>query len=798
MSFLLSLASATSLSVYPPEANLESATDFQSVIVVETGTDGTVRDVTSTATYTLPKASPTVSFEKHILRPLSEGKANITISYGENTITLPVTVRSATGTPPVSFNRDVMPIFMKEGCNTGSCHGSSRGQDGFHLSLFGYDPSGDFHRLTRELSGRRLNLAIPEESLLLEKAVETVPHSGGKLFGRDSPPYRTLARWIQAGAPADPKDTPRPTGIEIFPPSLLMKAGGASQQMSIRAHYTDGSDRDVTALTVFASDNSRTASVSEGGLVTSSIRGESFITARFDAFTLGCQTIVVPETSDYERPHTKPANYIDTFTAEKLHKLRITSSGRCSDRTFLRRAHIDITGTLPTRKDYQRFVTDSSPEKRSQLVDTLLSRPEFVDIWVMKFSELLQIRTKNISTEKVSYKATQRYHAWLHERFEKNVPIDVIVRELLTAQGGTFENPPTNFFQIERDPLKTAENVAQVFMGIRLQCAQCHNHPFDRWTMDDYYGFAAFFARVGRKDATDPREVIIFDKGNGETKHPITKQATPPRFLGGELAETDKRDRRKLFATWLTSPENPYFATNLANIVWAHFFGIGIVEPVDDVRVSNPPSNPELLSALGQKFTGYGYDFRKLVRDICNSETYQRTTRPNQSNGEDRLNFSKSLIRRQRAEVLFDTISQATGVKNNFKGLPAGGRAVQIADGNTSNYFLKTFGRATRESSCSCEVKMEPNLSQALHLLNGDTVHNNIRRGGLVKNMIESGKTDAEILDAIYLRCYSRTPDTKEHESLLASLEEGGLHRQEYFEDIFWALLNSKEFLFNH
>lgn len=375
--------------------------------------------------------------------------------------------------------------------------------------------------------------------------------------------------------------------------------------------------------------------------------------------------------------------------------------------------------------------------------------------------------------------------------------MDQIVRELLTSKGGTFVNPATNYYQVEKDNLKITENVAQVFMGMRIQCAQCHNHPFDQWTQDDYYSFASFFSQVGRKRGADPRESIIYNKKSGEIDHPVHKKPMPAKFLGDVSPDIPKgHDRREVLANWLASPDNPFFARNLANLVWAHFFGQGIIDPVDDVRVSNPPSNPELLDDLARRFTEYNYDFKKLVRDVCNSRTYQLSTQTNPSNEDDLRNFSRANLRRLRAEVMLDVLSQVTETSNKFKGLPLGAKAIQIADGRISNYFLTTFGRATRETVCSCEVVMEPSLSQALHLMNGDTTNNRIKQGKLIESMLKAGSTAAEIIDHLFMRCYSRKPNLEEKEVLLASVEQE--EKAESLEDIFWALLNSKEFIFNH
>ena len=421
--------------------------------------------------------------------------------------------------------------------------------------------------------------------------------------------------------------------------------------------------------------------------------------ARFNVFTVGVQVVVIPKDLEYQRPTLPANNYVDTLVHDKLHKLRITPSELCSDEVFVRRVTLDVTGALPDKETFEGFMADTSEDKRAKLIDRLLERKEFTEMWVMKFAELLQIQTDD--NQGMSYKATLLYFNWLKDKIANNVPMDQIVRELLTSTGGTFVNPSTNYYQVERDGIKITENVAQVFMGTRIQCAQCHNHPFDRWTMNDYYGFAALFAQIRKKPAEDPHEQIIFD-GGGQIAHPVTKANAIPQFLGADgPAEIKGQTRREAVAGWLTSRENPWFSKNVVNIVWAHFFGIGITDPVDDVRISNPASNPELLEALSAKFVEYDYDFKKLVHDICTSRTYQLSSRTNETNEKDLTNFSHSLIRRLRAEVLLDTLAQVTETPNKFRGLPLGARAVQIADGNTSTYFLTTFGRATRQTVCS-------------------------------------------------------------------------------------------------
>ena len=783
------------VTVFPTNIHLSCAQDYQTLTVQAAYPDGTTRDVTAKASFE-PRNKALAQWTGSSVKPLADGNTSLTVKFDGTALEVPIVIEQAKNERPVSFKLDVIPALTKAGCNSGSCHGASRGKDGFRLSLFGYDPDGDYLRLTREQISRRLNPAIPEESLMLEKGLGLVTHTGGERWKKDSDLYRTALHWIQDGAPRDGTNVARVVGIEVGPRQAVLEGSNATQRLVVRAHYSDGSDRDVTPLAVFISNNEPTAAVNDQGLITAGQRGEAFVMARFDSYTVGSQVIVVPKGESFEFPKDIVRNnYIDELIDAKLKKLHLRPSEVCDDATFARRAYLDITGTLPPTAELQRFLAESSPAKREHLVESLLNRPEFADLWVMKFAELLQIRSRN---DQFSQKSALAYFNWLREQMLANVPIDRIARELLTASGSTLADPASNYYQVSTDTLKIAENTAQIFMGMRIQCAQCHNHPFDRWTMNDYYSFANFFSQVGRKQGEDPREYIVYDRGDGDVRHLVTGKPLPPKFLGAGVPELKKGDsRREALARWLASPENPQFAKNLANIVWAHFLGKGIIEPVDDVRISNPAINPELLDALGSRFTEYGYDFKRLVRDICSSRTYQLSTKPNETNAGDDRNFSKAGIRRLRAEVLLDCINQVTATQNRFAGLPRGGRAVQIPDGATSGYFLSTFGRASRETVCSCEVKVDPNLSQALHLLNGTTIEGKIKEGGEIRSLLKSGKTREEILDELYLRTLGRSPSESEKTRLMAFFNEPK-NDEQVLNDLFWALLNAKEFVFNH
>ena len=797
------------IEAFPPRVQLDSALDRQRIVVQARAADGRSLDVTAMAEIALSSGT-LAAIERSatgvVVRPAADGDGTIRVSHAGHSVEVPLRVVSASTPAPLSFRLDVMPVFSRAGCNMGSCHGAARGKDGFNLSLFGFDPAGDYHRLTRELPGRRIDLASPRESLLFLKSVGGVPHTGGKRFEPDSELAHRLVRWIEAGAPDDPGPDPAASvsalvGLDLYPPTSLLEGEKAVQQLVAVARFADGTDRDVTDLCWYASNNDRSLAISVDGLATSGVRGEAFVMARYDTITVGVPLVVIPENLAFTYPEEPPlagvtegARAIDELVAAKFKSLRIAPSAVCDDETFLRRVTLDLVGLVPTLAERAAFLADPSSDKRARKVDELMARKEFTELWVMRWAEILQIRSLG---NEVSPKGAILYHQWLDRRIAANEPVDKMVRDLLTASGGTFDNPPTNYFQLERDTLKLSENVAQAFLGIRIQCAQCHNHPFDRWTMDDYYGFAAFFTQIGRKRAADPRETIVFDSGSGEMQHPVKKQPAAPKFLGGDQPKISPNGRREALAGWITSPDNPFFAKHVANIAWTHFLGRGIVHEPDDARVSNPPSNGPLLGELGRRFAASGWDFRGLVRDICTSRTYQRSCEPNQTNTLDETNFSHAAVRRQRAEVLLDVLADVTETKNKFPGLPLGARAVQVADGRTSNYFLTTFGRATRDDVCSCAVSMDPSLSQALHLLNGDAANDRIRQGNVVGRMLDEGRTPGEVIDTLFVRCNGRMPTERERvETLVTVLDSAD--RKQALEDVFWALLNSPEFIFNH
>ncbi|MBI2424321.1 MAG: DUF1553 domain-containing protein [Candidatus Hydrogenedentes bacterium] len=788
-------AQAQTIAVYPPAAQLGNAEACQRLVVQQTRADGVTIDVTAQAQIVF-KQEGIASWTDLQLRPVADGETEAVITLGDQQLTVPVKVSNAAVVNPMSFRNDMIPVIMRSGCNTGGCHGSASGKNGFRLSLFGFDPGYDYTSLTRDIRSRRINIALPEESLMLLKPIGAVDHEGGTVLQKKSHLYETVRRWIAEGAKDDPADVKSLASIEILPREAVLEGENATQQFVVTAAYSDGSTRDVTDLSVLSTSDEQSLKVDAQGLTTSAQSGEVYIMARFGTFAVVSKVIVVPANATNQYPDPAPHNFVDEFVFAKLKKLRVPPAELCSDPVFIRRLYIDILSKLPTVEETRAFLADPDPEKRSKLIAQLLERPEFSELWAMKWAEVLRVTADdNIGFDR---KGMLRYNDWLRHSITSNTPMDQLVRELLTAEGGNFTNPATNFFVVDSDPLVMAENVAQVFMGVQIKCAQCHNHPFERWTMDDYYSFAAFFAQVGRKPSSDPRENIIFNRGSGEVTNIRDGQVMQPKFLGGPRPELNGRDRRAAVAEWLTSPDNPWFSKNIANRVWQHFFGAGIIDPPDDVRVTNPPSNPQLLDELGKRLVSYNYDLRKLVSDICNSYAYQMSTQPRDETVRDTRNFAYAQVRRLSAEQMLDAICQVTDSQVKFANLPLGARATQVADGKSGVYFLEVFGRPPRDTVCTCERRAEPTLAQSLHLINGNTLDTAIKSGeGRLNTLLAAETPTPQVIEELYLAAMSRppTPEEAQHlEAYVASQPD----RRLALEDTFWSILNSKEFVFNH
>jgi hypothetical protein len=711
----------------------------------------------------------------------------------------------------LSFRRDVMPVFFRAGCNAGDCHGSARGKDGFMLSLFGYDAKGDYYRITQEMVGRRVNLAAPEQSLLLLKATGKVTHTGGELFTKDSPYYQTLLRWIEAGAADDAQDVPAPVEISLSPDRLIFKSGQGTQQVKVQARYSDGSKRDVTDLAVFVTNNPSTAKISRTGLVTAGTRGDTFVFARFNRFTIGSEVIVLPNDKNYQWTNPPVQNEIDTLVYDRLQKLRLLPSELCDDETFLRRATIDLAGTLPTVEEYRAFIADTAKDKRAKLVDRLIASDGFTDLWTNLWAEMLRIKGGGYSPTATDIKAADTYRDWIHEQMAKNRPLSEFVADQITGTGSNITNGPANLYTMlvhdtKLTPKNFAADFSQLFIGLRIQCAECHNHPFDRWTQDDYYGWVSFFTGIKRKRGSEPREFYVYnDLTVPPAKHLVDDRPMPATVLGGEAPVPKGEDPRKALAAWLTSPKNELFTHNLANRIWAHFMGRGLVEPLDDMRISNPPTNKPLLDALAAQLAGNGFDLRALVRTICTSRVYQLASKPNATNADDDRQFSRSQLRRLRADVLLDAIVKATDGKRSFNLFPKGIKAIEhyprsIGDTvylRVDDPFMETFGRASRLSVCAADTKMEATLSQTLHFLAGDTLPTQISAGQVVPKMLTANQPPETVVEDLYIRALSRKPKAEELKALL-ELIGSNTRDGKVYEDIFWGLLSSTEFMHNH
>lgn len=726
----------------------------------------------------------------------------------------------------VSFRNDVMPTLSKAGCNLGTCHGNARGKGGFQLSLRGQDPDRDFVVLTRDWVGRRMNTANPDQSLLLLKPTMQVAHEGGRRFNVDSDEYRTLREWIAAGVPDDTARAPKLVQLQVTPLEAFLlptgESGAAWQvQLTATAKFSDGSTRDATSRVVYELSNP-IAEVSHDGNVTGLQSGETTVLVRYLQQQVSVRLALLPPRSNFVWKAPSPANVIDEHVYAKLQRLRINPSPRCDDATFVRRIYLDLLGLLPTADEARRFVADAAPEKRSTLINELLERPEFADCWALKWADLLRIEEKTLDR-----KGTENFHGWLRDAFATNKPLDQMVREIVGARGSTYEVPPANFYRALRNPFERSEAAGQLFLGARLQCAKCHNHPFDRWTQDDYYSWGSVFARVdykilenNRRDKNDQHEFdgeqIVFLNGKGDARDPRTDQTRRAQFLGAERPINAQADPLQALAEWMTSTSNDRFATVLANRIWQQVIGRGIVDPVDDFRATNPPSNPDLLLAITNHLRGTGtsdgtspgrsaFDLKDLLRLILNSNTYQASAEPDDTNREDESNFSHAQVRRHSAEQLLDATSQALAVPLKFGGYPTGPRASQLPgvhavrrrDGGPTgaDQFLTTFGKPPRLQSCDCERSDESTLAQTFQLVSGGLVNQLLSTpGNRIDQLIESGRSNEDLVSELYWATLTRPPAADELAQTVRYVSSAQSRRQA-LEDVVWGLLNSHEFL---
>ncbi len=696
---------------------------------------------------------------------------------------------------PVSFVRDVMPILNKAGCTSGPCHGAAKGKNGFKLSLRGYDPESDFRAIVHEFGGRRFNRTDPERSLTLLKPSQQIPHGGGMRFDTDSRYYKTILEWIKQGAEFGNPVAAQVAKLDVQPPELKFDQPGGKEQLKVVAHYADGSTRDVTADALYTSNTPTVADIDGAGAVKTERKGEAAMLVRYEGKLAVLGVTVLPGKPGFSWKPMPENNYIDKFINAKLERVKLLPSETATDAEFLRRVSYDLAGLPATPEEVAAFVADKSPNKRARMIDKLMARMEFVDHWAVKWSDLLQV-----SRTRLGDKGMWAFREWIRESLAGNKPYDHMARELITARGSTFQNPPANFFRFTRDPKVAMETTTQLFLGVRMVCAQCHDHPFEQWTQNQYFQLTAFFAQVGIKDGTDSAEEIIYDKREDfEIKHPKDGRIMSPKFLyGGDAVPAGEADLRNALADWLTSPKNELFAKAITNRFWSYFFGRGIIDPVDDIRASNPPTNAALLDALTKDFVAHGYDLRYLIRTIANSRTYQLSFHTNEWNADDETNFSHFLPRRLSAEQLFDGIYVATGTKPYFSDVPRAFTASQLPDPKVgAGGFLDLFGRPERQTSCECERRTDVSLVQALNLLNGSTIADAIAaEDGRVAKLILSGAPDRKLIEELYMGALGRPPEPKELD-LAQTYLASGMNRAERAQDLLWALLNSNAFLFN-
>lgn len=774
-----------------PEARLQ-------IVATARYSSGQVRDWTQQVTYSAAPAGIVQIEPSGAITPLSNGSARITAT-GERGLNcwINVTVERFDSPTPVNFPNQITPIFTKLGCNSGGCHGKSGGQNGFRLSLLGFEPAKDYRYLAKESRGRRIFPAAPDESLLLLKSTNMLAHGGGERLKLDSREYRLIRRWISQGMPYGGKDDPSLAGVSVFPTARTLPRDG-QQQLLVIAHYSDGSSEDVTHTAQYEPNDKDMAEISNSGRVKTMGRpGDVAVMVRYQGQVGVFQATVPLGASVKDLP--KARGFIDELVFAKLVELGLPPSAVCDDATFLRRVTLDIAGRLPTSAEARAFLVERDAGKRDRCIDRLLASDAYGDYFAGKWSAILRNKREKETYQRGNY----LFHEWLRNSLLANKPYDQFVRELLTASGDVGQTPAVNWYREVDDANKQVEDTAQLFMGLRIQCARCHHHPFEKWSQQDYYGLSAFFSRVGRKEGQAVDEFRIYHKrGVAMARNPANGKDVKPAGLGGgaiELSSDD--DPRVALADWLTAKDNPFFARALVNRYWKHFLGHGLVEAEDDMRETNPPSNPKLLDALAQHFVASGYDMKELIRSICQSQAYQLSSAPNDYNGRDRQSFSHFYARRLSAEVLLDAIDQLNGTTTKFAGLAMGERAVQLPDlGGVDTYFLKVFGRPVGASACECERNGESSLAQSLQLLNSNDMYDKLKSGRASQlASAQDTRADAAKVNELYLTAFSRLPRQSELNSALAHIQKApAKDKQAAYEDLLWALTNTKEFLFTH
>ncbi|GIW78631.1 MAG: S-layer protein [Gemmatales bacterium] len=820
--------SLIALTAIPQKIELNGVDACQQLIVTGLYANNGVRDLTRSATCRSENTAVATVDTQARVTAVADGATTIVVKADGQTIRVPVVVSGTRGEQKINFTNDIIPVLTKLGCNTGACHGKAEGQNGFKLSLLGFEPQVDYHALVRESRGRRVIPTASERSLLLLKPVGAIGHGGGKRLEVGSPEYRILKRWLAAGMPFGNSDDPKVVAISVTPQHRILDVK-AQQQLAVTAHYSDGSKVDATQMAEFRTNDSLLLDVDKDGLVTTlGQRGEGSIMVRYQGLVTVFRATIPQETPALAFP--KASNLIDEHVFAKLRALGIPPSALCTDGEFIRRASLDITGTLPTAEEAAKFIADKDPKKREKLVDELLQRPAYAAYFALKWGDILRVRGGTRDNKKGNgkkpavdpiHKRADEFHAWIRKSLQENKPYDQFVREVLTAQGptsGSGVQPQILWYLELKTPERLVDDTAQAFLGTRIQCAQCHHHPFEKWSQDDYWGLAAFFARiqwqaVGKDKKLRPvrfreggrmGQVLGYDpKGKLEDRH--GKVYDKPRALDGDPIDVPENvDPRQKLADWMASPENPFFAKALVNRYWGHFFGRGLVDPLDDLRITNPPSNPDLLEALAQDFIRSKFDLKHLVRTICTSTTYQLSSLPNDHNRGDMKHHARFLPRRLPAEVLLDAVDQVTGSPTEFTAMggykfPKGTRAIELPDAYVSDYFLTVFGKPKRESACECERETDVTLAQRVHLLNGSTVSRKL--GSRVARLMADKRPEDEKIKDIYLSFFARYPTADELGAIkqyLAERSKDERTRSAAYSDILWALINTKEFIFNH
>lgn len=775
------------IQVEPATIEIGDTNRAQRVIVTAERANGLLIDVTHKVLW--QSRNPQVCrVEDGFVVGVADGATELAVTVGALDAVVPVTVKNFAGFPPVDFANDLLPLFSKLGCNSGGCHGKASGQNGFKLSVFGFDSAADFDALVKEGRGRRLFAANPESSLLLKKATGTVPHGGGQRMKFGSADYQVLEAWIHQGTPFEQPNAAKLVRLTVSPRDRVMECG-SQQQILATAHYSDGSERDVSAAAGYASNATQIADVDRQGLVrTGTIPGEAAVTVHYMGQVASFQ-LQVPRAEPSAEFEFPLHNAIDEPVLAKLRKMRLVPAGLADDATFLRRIYIDMIGTLPSSAEVREFLADSRIDKRSRAIDRLLERPEYADYWALIWSDILLVDRR-----KLGERGAYELHRWLREQFVHNRPYDQWVAELVTATGNSGTNGPANLFRAVETPEELARTISQAFLGVRMECAQCHHHPFEKWSQEDFYGLVGFFNGLERKPIA-PNRVVVYHAGLRETRVPISNKLVPTRALDGPTYSDPTGDPRRAFAHWLVANDNPWFAKLIANRTWKHFLGRGLVEPEDDLRSTNPATNEPLLTLLAEQLVRAKYDLKELMRFITNSRTYQLSSQTNPANRDDDQNFSHHYVRRLPAEVLLDAIGSVTAVPESFPGRPPGTRAIELWDNRLPSYFLEIFGRPERTSPCECGRSSEPTMSQALHLMNAPEVESKISSPtGRVTRLAELSASDHDLADELCLTALGRLP--RESERAIAEKLFAGSSRKEAAEDFLWSLLNSYDFLF--